>query len=87
MQIVLRGATDQVARDRAVRKALVRIDVEKADLIHKYTIYLDVPEAFSIDSVKLLEHTFIDIRIYSVQRQLYTSFQMKADEILSLEVI
>ena len=87
MKIKLVGATEQIARKKEVRAVLSRVDIERGDLIHRFNVWLDCPDGLSIDTVKLLDYQYIDIRIYASHHELKVSLNFRSEEVLGVEVI
>ena len=91
MKILIKGATDQVARKREVRKVLSRWDrnTEAGDIIHKNDIYLEAKYGASVDTVHFIEgiHDHVDIRIYDTRHNILCYLSLCEDDILGVEVI
>lgn len=89
MKILIKGATDQVARKRDVRKTLSRWDKHEGDLIHRNDIYLEAKYGASIDHVHFIEgiHDHIDIRIYGSNHELKSYLSLTESDILGVEVV
>lgn len=91
MTILIKGATEQIAGKRDVRKVLKRWDInrEAGDIIHKNDIYLEAKYGASIDTVHFIEgmHDHVDIRIYDTHHNILCYLSLCEDDILGVEVI
>ncbi len=90
MKILIKGATDQVARKRDIRKVLSRWDRNlDGDLLHKNDLYLEAKYGASIDQVHFIEgiHDHVDVRIYGSNHDLQCYVSLTECDILGVEVI
>ena len=90
MKILIKGATDQIARKREIRQSLSRWDKNTdGDLIHRNDIYLEAKYGASVDTVHFIDgiHDHVDIRIYASNRQVLTFISLTECDILGVEVI
>ncbi len=91
MKILIKGATDQVAGKRDVRKVLSRWDrnLEAGDIIHKNDLYLEAKYGASVDTIHYIDgiKNHIDVRIYDSRHNLLCFLSLCEDDILGVEVI
>ena len=87
MNIVIRGAVDAVTQIKPIRNVLTRLDIDRSEERFRHTIWIDAPYGASIDTCRIYENEYINVRILDKQFKIVSSFQLRSDYFQRLEVV
>lgn len=87
MNIVINGAVDGVTQIKDIREVVTRIDIDRSEPKFKNTIWIDAPYGASIDTVRIFEYEYVNIRILDKYHRISAAFQLRGDYFLKLEVV
>lgn len=87
MNIVIRGAVDAVTQIKPIRNVLTRLDIDRSEERFKHTIWIDAPYGASLDTVKIFENEYVNVRILDKYFRICAKFQLRCDMFQRVEVV